>query len=169
MSGRDFQRSAVYSAETVFGSMLSEATDRGATTVIAGTSLTLPKAARFASIPSMQDYVDRVLSRPSVIAQFGPVRPVRVRVRNGGPQTAHYEPHPQVIAVPDPAHSGVAAESVLLHELAHHFAVTGSAHGPEFTATLLWLLGDVMGPEAAFVLRVLYGDSGVQVGSPAQV
>jgi putative metallohydrolase (TIGR04338 family) len=50
---------------------------------------------------------------------------------------------------------------VLLHELAHHVAFHrhGTAdHGPSYTACMLELVAQVLGDEAAFALRVEYGE-----------
>ncbi|MFZ2241198.1 MAG: TIGR04338 family metallohydrolase, partial [Gordonia amarae] len=53
-------------------------------------------------------------------------------------------------------------ELVVLHELAHHLDDSGGpAHGPGFVHTLITLVGLVLGPEAEFVYRVVFTDSGV--------
>lgn len=173
MTARDYQRGKVYSAETMFGRMLARAAERCAPSVeLAGTTVNIPPLVRFGSIEGTQDFVDRILHRPSVVAAFGPVRPVAVRARGGTTATAHYEIVNQVIAVPDDLDKGMLRCEVLLHELAHHFVPhddVGGPHGPAFTATMLWLLDDVVGAEAEFILRVLYYENGVQVGAPVFV
>lgn len=162
---RDIGRSAVYAAENIFANMLVAAESGSHTVQIAGATLTVPAQAKFSSIDSMQTYVDRVLARPSVITKFGPTRPVRVRARRSDQATAHYERATATIAVPLAAQAkSMRTEASLLHELGHHFTPDDPGHGPKFTATLLWLLDDVMGPESAFMLRVLYLDGGVKVG-----
>ena len=59
-------------------------------------------------------------------------------------------------------------EAVLLHELAHHVgAATGwaRAHAAPFPAVVLLLVRAVLGEEAAFALRVDYGQERVRVGA----
>ncbi|GAB36323.1 TIGR04338 family metallohydrolase [Gordonia otitidis] len=164
--GRDSQRGLVYSAEDLLRSALDARSSIGVIE-IAGTRVTLPPEARFASIESMQRYVDAVLSRPSVRERFGCVAPVRVRARRGT-NAAHYEPNNNTIAVPVGDDSTpFRRESVVVHELAHHLTEYGphtASHGPEFVCVLLWLIGDVMGAEAAFVLRTFMFQHGVRVG-----
>ncbi len=67
------------------------------------------------------------------------------------------------IAIPSAADGRWALrELVVLHELAHHLdGTTGPAHGRGFVLTLIELVGLVLGPEAAFVYRVVLSDSGV--------
>ena len=58
-------------------------------------------------------------------------------------------------------------ETVLLHELAHHVAETtglAAGHRPPFPALVLVLVQAALGVEAAFALRVAYGDERVEVG-----
>jgi putative metallohydrolase (TIGR04338 family) len=89
-----------------------------------------------------------------------------------GQLAAHWE-SPGVIALPMPRHGEPWAlrESVLLHELAHHvvelsFSTTAlrPTHGPPFPAAVLLLVRAALGEEAAFALRVAYGESNVDVG-----
>lgn len=155
ITGRDYQRSAVYRAESMFGRML----ERGGCVEIAGTSVTLPPEARFGNVESVQRYVDAAIKHPSVVAEFGDQGPVTVRVRKGDTQ-AHYEYAGAVIAVPE--NDLFLRESVLVHELGHHFAPE-CRHGPAFTATFVRLLELIVGPEAGFVMSVLYRESDVDV------
>jgi putative metallohydrolase (TIGR04338 family) len=57
---------------------------------------------------------------------------------------------------------------VLLHELAHHVGETrglAAGHRAPFPALVLLLVGAALGPEAAFALRVAYGEQDVEVGA----
>ncbi|MGY3552304.1 putative metallohydrolase (TIGR04338 family) [Williamsia sp. R60] len=171
LTQRDSQRSALYSAEALVHNVFERAARGGSTLEIAGTSVTLPPEARFGSVDSVRDYVDRVLSLDSVIDRFPRAAvPVRVRSRRGQ-REAHYEYRSAdgdgVIAVPDAAEGRWAMrELVVLHEIAHHLS-PGSAqdkHGPRFAGTLIDLVGLVLGPEAALIYRVTLGDSGIAVG-----
>ncbi|MEP6560217.1 MAG: TIGR04338 family metallohydrolase, partial [Nakamurella sp.] len=56
-------------------------------------------------------------------------------------------------------------ELVILHELSHHLAPEIEvAHGGKFVDRMLALVDGVIGPEAAFLLRVTMADVGVAVG-----
>jgi putative metallohydrolase (TIGR04338 family) len=73
------------------------------------------------------------------------------------------------VALPVPRHGEPWAlrQSVLLHELAHHVGeLTGrsAGHRPPFPALVLLLVQAALGAEAAFALRVAYGEEGVEVG-----
>jgi putative metallohydrolase (TIGR04338 family) len=168
LTGRDSQRSALYSAERLAHNVFERAARGGHTLEIAGTTVTVPPEARFGSVDSVRDYVKRVLTMNSVVDRFPRASvPVRVRARRGQ-REAHYEYRSAddegVIAVPDAAEGRWAMrELVVLHEIAHHLS-PGSAedkHGPRYAGTLIDLVGLALGPEAALVYRVTFGDSGV--------
>jgi putative metallohydrolase (TIGR04338 family) len=58
-------------------------------------------------------------------------------------------------------------ETVLLHELAHHVGeTTGRSHGHRapFPALVLLLVAAALGEQAAFAMRIAYGDHDVEVG-----
>jgi putative metallohydrolase (TIGR04338 family) len=166
---RDSQRSALYAAERLVHNVFERAGSGSNVLSIAGTSVTVPPEARFASVESVRDYVARVLAMKSVVDVFPRARiPVAIRTRRGQRQ-AHYEYDPRggagVIAVPVADDRWAMRELVVLHELAHHLS-PGSAqdkHGPRFAGTLIDLVGLVLGPEAALVYRITLGDSGIQV------
>ena len=149
----DRQRSRVYAAEDAWALRLDAARRGARNAVVAGSSLALPAELRFGSLEAAQQYAD---SKVAV--------PVRLRERKGQ-KAAHWEA-PDVIALPIPQYGEPWAlrETVLLHELAHHvaFHTNGEAgHGPSYVATMLELVGLALGEEAAFVLRVEYGEYGV--------
>ncbi|MFT3900988.1 MAG: TIGR04338 family metallohydrolase [Gordonia sp. (in: high G+C Gram-positive bacteria)] len=161
----DSQRGAVYAAEQmVFGLFDNVGSTRSVR--LGGTELTLPHEARFASLDSIADYVAKVMALPAVVARFPRARrPVRVRARRGA-AAATYERENAVIAIPANHASGGWAlrELVVLHEVAHHLDDSvGPVHGPDFRATLTDLVGLVLGPEAAFCYRVIFGESGLPV------
>ncbi len=129
-----------------------------------GAQLTLPPEGRFASMTSVQRYVDEVLALPAVADRWPASAPLSVRPRRAG-GAAHYENRDGtgVIAVPDRnAADWAMRELVVLHEIAHHLAPEGPAHGPGFTATFCELASVVMGPEVGHVLRVVYAKEGVR-------
>ena len=162
---RDLLRSRVYSAEDQWSAML----DRGGVVDFFGSTLVISPQRRFADIDSMQRYVDAVLDLDAVRSRCGSLRAVRVRARQGQ-QRAHYACPEPVIAIPT-VQRWAGRESVLLHELTHHVRCCGmgdpawASHGPGFVETLLWLVGVVMGPEQALVLRSSLHNAGVPTPS----
>ncbi|MBF6176236.1 TIGR04338 family metallohydrolase [Nocardia blacklockiae] len=170
MSVRDTQRAKVYDAEGLVRRMFERADEYGARTVeLHGSQLTLPVERRFASVASVQSYVDRVLSLNWVRAHWDRSRsPMTVRAR-AGTAAAHYEAETAVLAVPLHARGTAWAlrELVILHEIAHHLEPAGAElapHGPEFCSRYLDLVDGVIGPEAALLLRVTMLDCGVRFG-----
>lgn len=164
MTSRDCGRSRAYAAQRLVHAVFDNAERAGSReAVFLGTRLTVPPEAKFASVESLQRYVDQVLALPPVRQRWpGRVDAVAVRKRKGG-RAAHYERigASAVIAVPD--ESWAMRELVVLHELAHHFGDReGGAHGAGFQETYVELAGMVMGAEAAHLLRVAF----LREGSP---
>jgi len=164
---RDAQRARVYRAEDDWAARL-DAARRGATlATVGGSDLLLPAELRFGSLTAATEYAASVLTLPEVVAVAGPLPVPELRPRRGQ-RAAHWEP-PGVIALPVPRHGEPWAlrETVLLHELAHHVAeTTGLAvgHRAPYPALVLLVVSAALGEEAAFALRVAYGDHGVDVG-----
>jgi putative metallohydrolase (TIGR04338 family) len=161
---RDGQRAKVYAAEQFVRTLFDRVHEHGNGTVeFFGANVTLPPEARFASVESVQHYVDDVLRLPSVRERWPVVEPLTVRARRGV-TAAHYEHdgHGATIAVPDRHTTWALRELVVLHEIAHHLCRAEPAHGPEFVASFCELAGAVMGPEVAHVLRVVYAKEGVR-------
>ncbi len=161
---RDGQRSRVYDAEHLVHRLFDRSRDYPLIEV-AGSRITLPVECRFASIDSVQSYVDQVLSLGWVRARWPrATQKVLVRERAGDAQ-AHYERAGEVIAVPSYRGNSAWAmrELVVLHELSHHLADgPEAAHGPEFVDRLLAVIDGVVGPEAALLLRITMLDNGVR-------
>ncbi|OBK49170.1 hypothetical protein A5656_28625 [Mycobacterium gordonae] len=162
---RDSQRAKVYAAEEFVRVMFDRAAEHGSPSVdFFGTQLTLPPEGRFASMASVQRYVDEVLALPAVRRQWPDVTSLRVRARRGA-TSAHYENRDGAgtIAVPDRDTADWAMrELVILHEVAHHLSRVPPPHGPDFVATMCALTELVMGPELGHVLRVVYAKEGVR-------
>ena len=164
MSARDTQRSKVYAAEGFVRTLFDRADERGNRTIeFFGANLTLPPEGRFASVDSVQQYVDDVLALGSVRDRWPDIAPLSVRPRRGL-TAAHYErtADSAVIAVPERRTTWALRELVVLHEVAHHLCDAHPPHGPEFVATFCELAEAVMGPEVAHVLRVVYAKEGVR-------
>ena len=166
-STRDAQRSRVYRAEDAWAARLDAARLGAVRATVAGSSVLLPAERRLGSLEAAASYAGAVLALPSVVAAVGPVPPPALRLRRGV-RAAHWEP-PGTIALPVPVHGEPwgLRETVLLHELAHHVGETtgrSSGHRPPFPSLVLLLVEAALGPEAAFALRVDYGEGLVEVG-----
>ncbi|ORB62183.1 TIGR04338 family metallohydrolase [Mycolicibacterium tusciae] len=161
---RDTQRAKVYAAEEFVRTLFDRAAEHGNRVVdFFGTQLTLPPEGRFASVESVQRYVDDVLGMTLVRESWPEAGALTVRARRGV-SAAHYERADDGarIAVPEKRTTWALRELVVLHEIAHHLCVAEPPHGPEFVATFCDLAGGVMGPEVAHVLRVVYAKQGVR-------
>ncbi|MBC7300658.1 MAG: TIGR04338 family metallohydrolase [Nocardia sp.] len=168
-TSRDSQRARVYDGEQLVRGVFDRADEFGHRTVdVYGSQLTLPVERRFASVESVQSYVDKVLALNWVRAQWERAAvAVRVRAR-GGSGAAHYERAGAVLAVP--LHTGSTAwalrELVVLHELAHHLSAdpAEAGHGPEFCTRYLELVDGVIGAEAGLLVRTTFAGCGVRFG-----
>lgn len=166
MSGRDSQRTKVYAAEQFVRTLFDRAAERGNQVVeFFGAQLTLPPEARFASVASVQAYVDDVLAHPRIRSGWPGGGPLTIRARRGV-TAAHYEvvDGRAVIAVPERQTTWALRELVVLHEIAHHLSQAEPPHGPAFVSTFCDITEAVMGPEVAHVLRVVYAKEGVRPG-----
>lgn len=166
LTERDAQRSKVYAAEQFVRTLFDRAAEHGSRVVeFFGAALTLPPEARFASVHSVQAYVNSVLEHPAVQRHWGGPVPLRVRARRGE-TSSHYERRHGVatMAVPEAGDRWALRELVVLHEVAHHLCDAQPPHGPAFTGTFCELAGLVMGPEVEHVLRVVYAKELVRVG-----
>ena len=156
-SVRDSQREKVYQAEFRLRDLYDTAVQiENYAVELDGIRLQLPPEAKFASIASIQSYVDRVIGKGVVT----------VRERRGA-AFAHYEPWSRTVAINTQLKRDWACrEIVVLHELAHHMTRsdhTGVAsHGPQFVGAFTQLLSDTMGPEAGLAYRVLCNHSGAK-------
>jgi len=147
----DSDRSAVYAAEDQWTALL----DRGGTVDFFGSTLTLPVQRRFGDLAAVRAYVERACATVEIDVPH-------VRVRKGHTR-AHFESPPATIAIPgiDGALAGTwaARETVVLHEVAHHwtFVVHRSvAHDARFRTAMITLVTNMLGDEAALLLRAGY-------------
>jgi putative metallohydrolase (TIGR04338 family) len=156
--------SAVYAAEDQWSALL----DRGGPVDFFGSRIDVPAQRRFADVASVQAYVDAVMGLPWVAAHYPTAGPVRVRERDGQ-RRAHYEPAAATIAIPLRT-LWAGREAVVLHELAHHLAVSGTAgpdapvrwHGAPFQDAMAGLVAQVLGEPAALLLRAGYDAAGAR-------
>lgn len=164
---RDNQKSKVYASEGAVARLYDTAVQTGNPVVtVNGVTVTLPPEAKFASVESIQSYVERVLALPAIRATYPALSLSVPKVRHRqGTKKAHY--CAGEIAIPtDRAGKWAMRELVVLHELAHHLAFRDQ-HGPRFVSTLLHLLGTVLGPEVELVARMTFIDNEVNVIPPA--
>jgi putative metallohydrolase (TIGR04338 family) len=154
----------VYAAEEFVRTLFDRAAQHSSRAIdFFGAQITLPPEARFASVDSVQRYIDSVLALPAVAGRWPDSPGLAVRQRRAA-TAAHYEniDGSAVIAVPA-RERWALRELVVLHEVAHHLCGDGGpAHGPEFVATFCALADAVMGAEAGHVLRVVYAKEGVR-------
>lgn len=166
MRKRDSQKAKVYSAQNVLHWLYESAEQNGNPVVtVNGVTVTLPPEAKFASVESIQSYVERVLALPAIREAYPALSLSVPTVRHRkGTTKAHYSAGE--IAIPtDRGGKWAMRELVVLHELAHHLAIL-DGHGPRFAATLLTLVGAVMGPEIELIGRMVFDDNGVDAKPP---
>lgn len=155
---RDTGRGRVYEAEIQFRLLLDQGVIADIKTVrIAGSTIVLPIERKFGDLEGVQRYVDLVLGLHSVRATYPEEahQPITVRERQGDAQ-AHYQLG--TISVPPhkgSRHSWAMREIVILHEIAHHLSPGGADHGPGFIEALTFLITEIMGLEAGFILQSL--------------
>lgn len=156
--------SAVYGAEHQWSAVL----DRGGLVNFHGSHIDVPMQKRFADIPSVQNYVDRVLALEPVRERYPNAGPVRVRERRGQGK-AHYEPSTATLAIPM-ENRAFGRESTVLHELAHHLSISAGLsatrsgtrwHGVEYRRAMIFLVGIALGEPAALLLRAGYHSAGL--------
>lgn len=165
MSQRDVQRSLVYGAEQLTQRLLARAGDYPTITV-AGSTLTLPIERKFASVESVQAYVNKVFALNWVRAQYPQVTSTLLVRERAGNRSAHYEHRTATIAIPTHriGDGWALRELVVLHEVAHHLTDPAEpSHGPMFAAIYVALVGGIIGDEAGFLLRVNLLECGAQL------
>jgi putative metallohydrolase (TIGR04338 family) len=147
----DAARGAVYAAEDQWTAVL----DRGGTVDFFGSTLTVPVQRRFGDLAAVRDYVRWVCTTVGISVPA-------VRARRGHTR-AHYESASATIAIPgmDGALSGAwaARESVVLHEVAHHWAFLSHAslmHDTHYRTAMVEASTVALGVEAALILRAGY-------------
>lgn len=160
---RDYQTGRVYLAEKIVRRLLAQQYTQPLV-IIGGSTITIPLQRVFGDLPSVQTYCTDALNRlwpdyPGAIRQG-----VKVRSRKGV-NWAHYENHGTIaLPVHDPDRWAMR-EFPVLHELAHHLVdgMPGGDHGTQWVRAFLQLLDQQMGPEAALLTRIMFGENGVNL------
>lgn len=163
----DRERQRTYDAEKIVRRMSER---EGSKVELFGTTITWPAELRFGHIDHVAAYVRNIESSDWYRATFPKASqsPVKVRHRKGD-KWAHYDGGTQTIAInaPDNKTGWAMREIVVLHELAHHVDsledMGGESHGPEFRGVFCFLVSQVIGPEAGWILSVTFFDVGLQV------
>lgn len=123
---------------------------------IARSTIEVPKELKFGDIASVQRYADLVTDRVGCTRVKAVEQSKRASLRafyRGG--EIHF-----------PVQSGRWAmrETVVLHEIAHHITEDWEdPHGAVFAGNLLDLVETMMGPAAAFIMRVTFHQTGIEV------
>lgn len=155
---RDVQKSRVYCAEQRLRWLYDHP---ASSNEIGGVVVQLEPEARFAGLDGVAAYLDRVVSHPAVIAEFGHKGRIAIRERKGQ-RMAHYETDTATIAINTSGSRWGLRELVVLHEVAHHYSPgDGGDHGPRFAEVMARLVELIMGPQAALALRLLFVDQAV--------
>ena len=152
-STRDAQRTAVYDAERCMELTHAELG------YVHGKGWTKPAM----TISQCRKLVEKVLADSEVNAEWSYAGNMRITVEassGGGGGKAVYRSGLLSIEL------GTWARQphVVLHEIAHHLAGNGAAHGPDFVSVCLWLTHRFMGNECGEALRSSYVKHGVQYG-----
>lgn len=161
----------MYEVEQLVRTMFDRADERDIRVVeMLGSQITLPIERKFASLESVQAYLDAVLALDWVAATWPHAgRTVTVRARSGS-TAAHYERDTASIALPLHQNNKAWAlrELVLLHELAHHFGDDQEPqHGGAFVDRYLTLVTEIIGFEVGFLLRAMMAENGAAVSAVA--
>ena len=154
--GRDYQQGRVYSAELMLRRLLDHP---GTQSSVSGVSLMLEPEDRLPTLAVAQMFVDRVVAHPAVVARFGPSRRVPMAETPRKGVLAYYSSLTQRITVNAANPDESMRETVLLHELAHHYCGTRHGHGPLFAETVQFLVETIIGPQAGLALRLLYASA----------
>jgi putative metallohydrolase (TIGR04338 family) len=146
---RDTQRSKVYNAEMAVRLEMAMVSRN------AGVELR--------SVAQLQRYVDKVLARKRVAAKYP--RPVRrgILVKDGRGRRAACGGYGSV-SLPLWART----EQVVLHEVAHCLVGGGQNHNWQFAECALFLVREVMGVEAADILKASYRQHNVAFTAPRE-
>lgn len=158
----------VYEGEHMLTDMLTEANRLDGIKTVRlphGISVVLPVERMFASIETIQMYVDRVLGLTEVREAY-PERascPCAVRARKGDTK-AHYQRSTATIAIPygKDLRDWAMRETVVLHELAHHLS-SGHDHDVMFRRAQVLLLNICMGAEVGLAQTVLWDAQGLSM------
>jgi putative metallohydrolase (TIGR04338 family) len=158
----DSEKQRTYDGEHVVTRMLDLANqeDGPRQVSIDGVKLAVPVEYKFASVESIQQYVDRVLACARVNWPHRQIRPIRVRARQGA-NKAHYE-YGGVIAIPMHLSSWACRELVVLHEVAHHLT-PGHGHDVTFRRAMHTLARLIMAPEVGLILQMTWHNQGLKV------
>jgi putative metallohydrolase (TIGR04338 family) len=161
---RDNQRQAFYQAQWTFRKLLDRSFDFP-TVQLFGSTFDLTEDRKFATLESVQAYVDQVLALDWVRSEWGSLAEQKVTVRSRKTASAaHYQNNTIAIAEINNGGAWSLRETVVLHELAHHFSkYEPEGHGPLFASAFVRLIENITTFENAAVLRMLMYENGVKI------
>lgn len=152
----DRHRGAVYWAEDQLAKVMSGPSRR---VMLDRRVVELPPQRTLGSIAHAQLFVDQVLARPEVVEAYPRRGPVTLSPTRGFRKTSYRGRAAGAgeirIPLPDGRGRWALAETVLLHEVAHHLA-RAPVHGPAFRAALCRLYRLHLGEPAAELLTRLF-------------
>lgn len=154
----DRDRGAVYLAEDQFHRVQAS---RGRAVRLGRSVVVLPAGLTFGDLEAVAGFLAAAGQVPQTRARYPQAGPVAVVARRGF-RRAQYVARPpgggppeiQLPAV-DRRGSWALAQTVVLHEFAHHLAAAVPGHGRQFRAALEHLYAVHLGPDAASVLSML--------------
>lgn len=148
----------VYAAEFIMRDMFRNSTV-SPTVHVHGVTLTLPVERWFGALETVQSYVDAVIdiAQPRYKAPSCKVIEGRKSLRRKA-----YWDWKQIVLPQREVTNWAWREIVVLHEVAHHLT-PGAEHNEEFCAAYVYLLSEIMGPEAGWLYTVLLADNGIEI------
>lgn len=151
----------VYEAEWVLRDMLKLPSVN-----VCGREVAIPVERNFASIESIQTYVDKVLALNWIRDMYPHAqRPLKVVKKPKGRNVATCGGGIMYVPI-NSENRWALREQVILHEMAHHLT-PGCSHGGPFRDCLAWLLEEIVAPEVGWLMRTLFWDRGLTCVQPA--
>lgn len=151
-------KSRVYNAEFALRDMFSNCT-LSRTVKVHGMTLTLPDERKFGALATVQAYADAVID---MVSDRYPARAATVVEGRKSLRRKAYWQSGTIVLPQREVTTWAWREIVVLHELAHHLT-PAHEHDEKFCAAYVYLLSEVMGPEAGWLMTVLLADNGVQI------
>lgn len=154
----DRLRQKVYNAEFTLRDIFSNSTVTR-TTNVKGMTLTLPDERRFGALETVQAYADAVID---MVNHKYPAKRVAVVEGRKSLRRKAYWDWKQIVLPQREVTSWAWREIVVLHEIAHHLT-PGAGHNEEFCGAFIYLLSEVMGPEAGWLMTILLADNQIEI------
>lgn len=153
----DSGRSRVYNAEFQLRDIFSNGS-LSRVVKFKGMTLTLPDERKFGALETVQSYADAVIE---MVRDTYPAK--RVPVIEGRKSLRHraYWDWEKIVLPQREVGAWAWRETVVLHEIAHHLT-PGAGHNGEFCGAFVYLLTEIIGPEAGWLMGVLLNENGIE-------